>query len=90
MYLVCIVHFIWIYTLHCILTAEDECHRVVVLCILYHISMSDKCSALFSYTDCIPMVGVLCCMEDLVVKALLCIVEHTTLHCVATVVGLRT
>lgn len=34
---------------------KNDSHRVVVLCILYHISMSEKCSTLFSYTDCIPI-----------------------------------
>ena len=71
--------------LHCILTVEDECHRVVVLCILYHISMSDKCSALFSYTDCIPMVGVLWCVlygrpcsQSI---TMYCRTQHATLCC---------
>ena len=41
---------------------EDDSDRVVVLCVLYHISMSEKCSALFSYTDCIPTVSVCVCV----------------------------
>jgi len=35
---------------------SSEQHSVVVLCILYHISMDDKCKSYFSYTDCIPLV----------------------------------
>ncbi|XP_014676372.1 PREDICTED: kinesin-associated protein 3-like [Priapulus caudatus] len=31
-------------------------HRVIVLSILYHISMDDRCKSLFTYTDCIPIV----------------------------------
>ncbi|XP_078687580.1 kinesin-associated protein 3-like isoform X3 [Branchiostoma floridae x Branchiostoma belcheri] len=35
---------------------NNENHRVVVLCILYHISMDDRCKSMFTYTDCIPVV----------------------------------
>eukprot|EP00794_Sanderia_malayensis_P016189 gene16189-17816_t len=35
---------------------SSEHHCVVVLCILYHISMDDRCKSFFSYTDCIPVV----------------------------------
>ena len=35
---------------------SSEQHSVVVLCVLYHISMDDKCKSYFSYTDCIPIV----------------------------------
>lgn len=31
---------------------------VFVLCLLYHISMDDRCKSMFSYTDCIPLVCV--------------------------------
>ncbi|PVD22006.1 hypothetical protein C0Q70_17809 [Pomacea canaliculata] len=34
----------------------NENHRLIVLCILYHISMDDKAKSMFTYTDCIPMV----------------------------------
>ncbi|XP_022085406.1 kinesin-associated protein 3-like [Acanthaster planci] len=34
----------------------NDNHRVIVLCILYHISMDDKAKSMFTYTDCIPMV----------------------------------
>ena len=37
-----------------------EQHSVVVMCILYHISMDDKYRSYFSYTDCIPLVRILC------------------------------
>lgn len=30
-------------------------HQPVVLCILYHISMDDRCKSVFTYTDCIPI-----------------------------------
>ncbi len=36
---------------------SSEHHCVVVLCILYHISMDDRCKSFFSYTDCIPVVS---------------------------------
>ncbi|KAK3087402.1 hypothetical protein FSP39_005444 [Pinctada imbricata] len=35
---------------------NNENHRLIVLCILYHISMDDKSKSMFTYTDCIPMV----------------------------------
>ena len=41
-----------------LLFSGDKNHRVVVLCILYHISMDWKARSLFSYTDCIPEVGI--------------------------------
>ena len=53
---------------------EDDSHRVVVLCILYHVSMSEKCSALFSYTDCIPTVSV--CLY-MCVCVYVCVSAHT-------------
>lgn len=31
-------------------------HQPVVLCILYHISMDDRCKSVFTYTDCIPII----------------------------------
>ncbi|XP_064649316.1 kinesin-associated protein 3-like isoform X2 [Lineus longissimus] len=34
----------------------NENHTLIVLCILYHISMDDKCKSMFTYTDCIPIV----------------------------------
>ncbi|XP_076359971.1 kinesin associated protein 3 isoform X2 [Tachypleus tridentatus] len=33
-----------------------ELHRSVVLCILYHVSMDDRCKTMFTYTECIPMI----------------------------------
>ncbi|XP_067118777.1 kinesin-associated protein 3 isoform X2 [Centruroides vittatus] len=33
-----------------------ERHQTVVLCILNHISMDDRCKSMFTYTDCIPIV----------------------------------
>ena len=33
-----------------------ESHRVIVLCILYHISIDEKSRSMFAYTDCIPQV----------------------------------
>ncbi|XP_006812486.1 kinesin-associated protein 3-like [Saccoglossus kowalevskii] len=35
---------------------SNENHRVIVLCLLYHISMDDKAKSMFTYTDCIPVV----------------------------------
>ncbi|XP_072014617.1 kinesin-associated protein 3-like [Amphiura filiformis] len=35
---------------------SNENHRLIVLCILYHISMDDKAKSMFTYTDCIPLV----------------------------------
>uniref|UniRef100_T1IWM8 Kinesin-associated protein 3 n=1 Tax=Strigamia maritima TaxID=126957 RepID=T1IWM8_STRMM len=35
---------------------NNERHHSIVLCILYHLSMDDKCKSLFTYTDCIPIV----------------------------------
>ncbi|XP_045200399.1 kinesin-associated protein 3-like [Mercenaria mercenaria] len=35
---------------------NNENHKLIVLCILYHISMDDKSKSMFTYTDCIPMV----------------------------------
>ena len=40
-----------------VLLISSEHHCVVVLCILYHISMDDRCKSFFSYTDCIPVVS---------------------------------
>lgn len=37
--------------------AENENHQLIVLSILYHISMDDKCKTMFTYTDCIPLVS---------------------------------
>ncbi|XP_023931109.1 kinesin-associated protein 3-like [Lingula anatina] len=34
----------------------NENHKLIVLCILYHLSLDDKCKSLFTYTDCIPIV----------------------------------
>lgn len=34
----------------------NENHRLVTLCLLYHISMDDKAKSMFTYTDCIPVV----------------------------------
>ncbi|ESP00888.1 hypothetical protein LOTGIDRAFT_140251 [Lottia gigantea] len=34
----------------------NENHRLIVLSLLYHISLDDKSKAMFTYTDCIPMV----------------------------------
>lgn len=36
---------------------ENENHKTVVLCILYHISLEDNAKSMFSYTDCIPVVS---------------------------------
>ena len=36
--------------------SDNENHKLIVLCILYHISMDDKSKSMFTYTDCIPMV----------------------------------
>ncbi|KAL4218964.1 Kinesin-associated protein 3 [Mactra antiquata] len=35
---------------------NNENHKLIVLCILYHISMDDKSKSMFTYTDCIPIV----------------------------------
>jgi hypothetical protein len=37
--------------------ADNENHKLIVLCILYHISLDDKAKSMFTYTDCIPMVS---------------------------------
>lgn len=37
-------------------TAGSETHKQIVMCILYHISMDDRCKSMFAYTDCIPQV----------------------------------
>ena len=39
--------------------ADNENHKLIVLCILYHISMDDKSKSMFTYTDCIPIVSYL-------------------------------
>ncbi|XP_077308725.1 kinesin-associated protein 3 isoform X1 [Lithobates pipiens] len=33
---------------------ENENYKQIVMCILYHISMDDRCKSMFAYTDCIP------------------------------------
>ncbi|XP_070538501.1 kinesin-associated protein 3-like isoform X1 [Ptychodera flava] len=45
---------------------NNENHRVIVLCLLYHISMDDKAKSMFTYTDCIPIVMkmILECQEE--------------------------
>ena len=46
-------------TLMCLHPVSDnENHRLIVLCILYHISMDDKAKSMFTYTDCIPIVSI--------------------------------
>lgn len=35
---------------------KEDAHRVFSLCILYHISVDDKCKGLFTYTDIVPVV----------------------------------
>ncbi|XP_064483666.1 kinesin-associated protein 3-like [Ornithodoros turicata] len=35
---------------------RDPTSAPVVLCILYHISMDDRCKSHFTYTDCIPII----------------------------------
>lgn len=35
---------------------DDEQQRTVVLCLLYHLSMDDRCKSMFTYTDCVPLV----------------------------------
>ena len=35
---------------------DDDSHRLVVLSVLYHISVSEKGRSMFAYTDCIPQV----------------------------------
>ena len=35
---------------------EEEQQRTVVLCLLYHLSMEDRCKSMFTYTDCVPLV----------------------------------
>nr|KAG5710596.1 hypothetical protein BaRGS_013242 [Batillaria attramentaria] len=35
---------------------NNENHKLIILCILYHISLDDKAKSMFTYTDCIPMV----------------------------------
>ncbi|XP_052790502.1 kinesin-associated protein 3-like [Mya arenaria] len=35
---------------------NNENHKLIVLCILYHVSMDEKSKSMFTYTDCIPMV----------------------------------
>ncbi|XP_063245126.1 kinesin-associated protein 3 isoform X2 [Bacillus rossius redtenbacheri] len=44
----------------------DEKHETIVLKILYHMSMDDRCKSMFSYTDCVPvaMRMLLKCPED--------------------------
>ncbi|XP_041482280.1 kinesin-associated protein 3 [Lytechinus variegatus] len=37
------------------LLANDN-HKLVVLCVLYHVSQDDKAKSMFTYTDCIPMI----------------------------------
>ena len=37
--------------------AEDDSHRTLVLCILYHISIEEKSRPVFAYTDCVPQVN---------------------------------
>ena len=34
-----------------------ENHRLIVLCVLYHISIDEKSRSMFAYTDCIPQVS---------------------------------
>ncbi|KAJ8300671.1 hypothetical protein KUTeg_022190 [Tegillarca granosa] len=34
---------------------NNENHKLIVLCILYHISMDDKAKSMFTFTDCIPI-----------------------------------
>ena len=36
---------------------DDEQQRTVVLCLLYHLSMDDRCKSMFTYTDCVPLVS---------------------------------
>ncbi|KAM9331295.1 kinesin-associated protein 3 [Gastrophryne carolinensis] len=33
---------------------ENPNHQQIVMCILYHLSMDDRCKSMFAYTDCIP------------------------------------
>ena len=35
---------------------KDDTHRVFSLCIMYHISVDDKCKGLFGYTDIVPII----------------------------------
>eukprot|EP00118_Oscarella_pearsei_P007156 m.33925 g.33925 ORF g.33925 m.33925 type:complete len:801 (+) comp31926_c0_seq8:57-2459(+) len=35
---------------------DNEQVLVYVLCLLYHISIDDKCKSMFSYTDCVPKI----------------------------------
>ena len=54
----------------CVCVADNENHKLIVLCILYHITLDDKAKSMFTYTDCIPMVSPLFCMvidNDMVV-----------------------
>ncbi|XP_075178215.1 kinesin-associated protein 3 [Anomaloglossus baeobatrachus] len=37
---------------------ENENYKQIVMCILYHISMDDRCKSMFAYTDCIPQIYV--------------------------------
>lgn len=34
---------------------NNENHKMIVLCILYHVSMDDKAKSMFTFTDCIPI-----------------------------------
>ena len=38
---------------------DNENHKMIVLCILYHVSMDDKAKSMFTFTDCIPIVSIL-------------------------------
>ena len=40
----------------CDIYSGVESHRVIVLCILYHISIDEKSRSMFAYTDCLPQV----------------------------------
>ncbi|PSN55423.1 Kinesin-associated protein 3 [Blattella germanica] len=35
---------------------SEQRHESVVLKVLYHLSMDDRCKSMFTYTDCVPMV----------------------------------
>ena len=41
----------------CVIFPGLENHRLIVLCILYHISIDEKSRSMFAYTDCVPQVS---------------------------------
>ncbi len=65
---------------HLCLVSATENHSLIVLCILYHLSMDEKCKSLFTFTDCIPMVGNHTFSFDFSTNLLFCI-HHRVVLC---------